>query len=167
MDQKTQPCDIRIDREGIWYYRGAEMYRKDILRLFYEHLKKDAHGCYLIDMGDEKCYLDVEDTPFVVTSVDRSGSDAEGEHVTLTLIDGTEEKLNPASLRIGKDNVLYCSIRNGEHEARFSRASYYEMAGAFEYDSETDLFFFSINGRRHDIHGQPSVNIGNDRGESC
>jgi hypothetical protein len=167
-DQDVHPCEIRIDRDGIWYFRGAEMFRRDIVKLFYENLKKDESGRYLIDMGNEKCYLDVEDTPFVVTSVERSGSNVgKGENVILTLIDGTEERLDPSTLRIGKDNVLYCSIRNGEYEARFSRASYYDIAGAFEHDPETDRYFFSINGETFYIHGQPSLSIGNAGGESC
>ncbi len=167
-DKEVRPCEIRIDRDGVWYFRGAEMFRKDIVKLFYENLKKDAIGRYLIDMGNEKCYLDVEDTPFVVTSVQRSGSHVgKGENMFLTLIDGTEEKLDPSTLRIGKDNVLYCSIRNGEYEARFSRASYYEIAGSFDYDPEIDRYFFSINGEIFYIHGQPSLSFGNVGGESC
>jgi len=156
VDEGTPPCDIRIDRDGVWYYRGAEMFRKDILRLFYDHLKRDADGRYLIDMGSERCYLEVEDTPFVVRAIERTVSADDGEDkVILTLIDGREEILDPSTLRVGKDNVLYCSIMSGEHEARFSRASYYDMANAFEYDPEKECFYFSINGRRYDLGEAP------------
>lgn len=168
MEKDNHPCEIRIDRNGVWYFRGAEMFRTDIVRLFYENLKKDGTGRYLIEMGSERCYLDVEDTPFVVTSIRRKRPEKDGEErVVLRLIDGTDEILDPTTLRIGKDNVLYCAIRNGDHSARFSRASYYEMAAAFDYDPERDRFFFPLNGRNYDIHGQTSMATGNDGGESC
>ncbi len=33
--------DIKIDKEGTWFYKGAEMFRKDILEIFYEHLQAE------------------------------------------------------------------------------------------------------------------------------
>lgn len=165
-DKEIRPCDIRIDRDGVWYFKGAEMFRKDIVRLFYENLKKDDSGRYLIEMGEEKCYLDVEDTPFVVTSIYRSGSKEKGdERVELMLIDGTTEVLDPSKLRIGENNVLYCSIRNSEYEARFSRPSYYEITGSFDYDTEKKRFYFPLNGKNYDIQGQIYISTGNDGGE--
>ena len=61
--------EIKIDKEGIWYYKGAHMFRKDILCVFFEHLKIDECGKYLIELNEERCYLDVEDTAFVVAAV--------------------------------------------------------------------------------------------------
>ena len=61
--------DIRIDKEGIWYYKGAHMFRKEILGVFFKHLRIDECGKYLIELGSESCYIDVEDTAFVVVAV--------------------------------------------------------------------------------------------------
>lgn len=44
------PCDIRIDKEGVWYYKDAEMFRKDIVNLFYQNLKLDELGRYIIEL---------------------------------------------------------------------------------------------------------------------
>jgi uncharacterized protein len=34
-EKKDLPSiDIRIDKDGIWYYKGNEMFRKDIVALF-------------------------------------------------------------------------------------------------------------------------------------
>jgi hypothetical protein len=33
--------DIRIDAEGRWFYRDAEMIRRDIVRLFYQNLIRE------------------------------------------------------------------------------------------------------------------------------
>jgi len=43
--------DIHIDKDGLWFYRGMEMTRRDIVRLFYRHLKRDESGGYLIEIG--------------------------------------------------------------------------------------------------------------------
>ena len=61
--------DIRIDKEGLWYYKGAHMFRKEILNIFFDHLRIDECGKYLIELGPECCYVDVEDTAFVVVAV--------------------------------------------------------------------------------------------------
>ena len=65
-------CQIRIDKDGVWYYKGAEMFRKEIVNFFYQNLRQDESGNYLIELENDRCYLEVEDTPFVVRSVHRA-----------------------------------------------------------------------------------------------
>jgi hypothetical protein len=142
-------CDIRIDKDGVWYYKGAEMFRKEIVNFFYQNLKRDESGQYLIELENDRCYLDVEDTPFVIRSVHRALSEKDGKATLyLLLSDETVEPLNPETLRIGNDNVLYCTIKNDRFDARFSRASYYQLANDIEYDDCQDIFFIYIDGRR-------------------
>jgi len=137
---------IRIDKDGVWYYRGDEMFRKDILALFFESLKRNEQGEYLIEFRGEKCLIDVEDTPFVVKGVIRhSHQDRENEYLELFLNDFTKEKLDPSTLRVGMDNVLYCSIKEGAFEARFSRPGYYQIAECIEYDTDKDAYFVCLN----------------------
>ena len=69
MDKDIPPCDIRIDKEGVWYYKGNEIFRDEIVRFFYQNLKKDETGRYLIELDDDRCYLEVEDAPFVVRAI--------------------------------------------------------------------------------------------------
>jgi hypothetical protein len=142
-------CDIRIDKDGVWYYKGAEMFRKEIVNFFYQNLKRDESGQYLIELENDRCYLDVEDTPFVIRSVHRALSEKDGKATLyLLLSDETVEPLNPETLRIGNDNVLYCTIKNDHFDARFSRASYYQLANDIEYDDGQDIFFIHVDDRR-------------------
>ncbi len=136
------PCNIRIDKEGVWYYKDVEMFRKEIVNLFYENLKRDELGRYIIEIENDRCYLDVEDAPFVVKMVRRS----EGEALYILLNDQTEEKLDLSTLWIEKDNVLYCSVKNNNFYARFLRASYYQIASYIEYDKERNDYFISLDG---------------------
>jgi hypothetical protein len=43
---KMENSDIKIDKEGNWYFRGALMFRKEILSVFFEHLRVDESGKY-------------------------------------------------------------------------------------------------------------------------
>ena len=142
-------CHIRIDKEGVWYYRGAEMFRREIVNFFYQNLKRDESGQYLLELENDRCYLEVEDTPFVVRSVHRALSEQENQATLyLLLSDETVEPLDPETLRVGNDNVLYCTVKNNRFDARFSRAGYYQLARDIEYDDRRDYFFIPLNGHR-------------------
>ena len=109
------------------------MFRKEILCVFFEHLKIDECGKYLIELNEESCYLDVEDTAFVVAAVYKTKTPDNGhEQIDILLSDDSLEKLDLNSLHVGKDNVLYCRVKDGKFTARFSRKSYYQLAEFIE-----------------------------------
>jgi hypothetical protein len=137
------PCGIFIDRDGKWYSQGIEMVRKDIVDLFFEHIKLCPDGTYLIELDGQRCRLDVADTAFVVMRVDQ-----EEDSFSIVLNDGTREGLVPR-LRVAKDGVLYCRVKNGRFPARFSRPAYYQIASYVE--EEGGSFFLPCGGIRHPI----------------
>ncbi|MBP7342324.1 MAG: DUF1285 domain-containing protein [Smithellaceae bacterium] len=144
--------DIKIDKEGLWYYRGAHMFRKDILSIFFNHLNIDACGRYYIQLNDEVCYLDVEDTVFVITSVlkTKNPSDA-SEKLEILTSDDERETLDAASLTVGCDHVMYCRIKEGRFIARFTRKSYYQLAEFIEQDEPDGHFYVRLNDKKHYI----------------
>jgi uncharacterized protein len=145
-------CDIRVDRDGVWYFRGAVMFRKEIVNYFYEHLRLDEEGRYWIDLGHDCCVIQVEDTPFVVRAVYRRSDDhGSGERISLLLCDDSLESLDPSSLSLTDENVPYCSVRDGRFPARFSRPAYYQLAEHIEYDARRDAFYLSLNGQSYDL----------------
>jgi len=144
--------EIKIDKEGLWYYNGAHMFRKDILQVFFQSLKIDECGKYLIEMGTERCYLEVEDTPFVVASVYKTKHPCSGlEQIEVLLNDDSCEVLEMNSLYTGRDNVLYCSVKEGRFTARFSRKSYYQIAGFIEQSENSADYFINLNGEKYFI----------------
>lgn len=150
MDSSITACEIWIDKEGVWFYRGAEMFRRDIVRLFYKHLTKDFSGRYMIEMDNERCYVGVEDKAFVVKAVYCFASDKESEEVFyLLLSDGDLEELDMETFRIGEDNIPYCWVKNRKFEARFSKPSYYQITQFIQYDPDRDAYFIAMNGKRH------------------
>lgn len=150
--QCIQPFEIKIDKEGVWYYNGAEMFRKDILAVFFQNLFRDESGQYYVQMGNDLCFLKVEDTPIVVKSVheiaDPDSPDGETA-IGMFLSDSSLEKIDLESLRIGEGNVLYCDLQRG-FPARFTRAAYYQIADKIEFD-ENKGYFIPCNGKEYFI----------------
>jgi hypothetical protein len=63
MLQCKGPLDIRIDKEGIWYFYSEEMKRRDIVRHLYQYLKRDSTGQYLIETKNDRCHVKIDDVP--------------------------------------------------------------------------------------------------------
>jgi len=72
--------DIRIARDGTWYYRGTPIARKPLVRLFASVLRRDESGQFWLVTPAEKGRIDVDDAPFLA--------------VELTVTDGRTPKLN-------------------------------------------------------------------------
>ena len=123
---------ISFGRDGEWYSDGERIANRRIAELFSRCVRKNPEGGYMLQMGDEKAPLEVEDTPFVVRQID--GSPETG--LTLVLNDDSREPLDPASLRSGPDNALYCRVKEGDCEARFLRPAYYTLTRWVREDPE-------------------------------
>jgi len=144
--------EIRIDKDGVWYYRGNEMFRQEILELFYQSLVKDQEGRYLIQKDGQTFYIEVEDTPYVVKSLEFSTSEKSGnDGFNILLSDNSIEKLDLETLRRGEGNILYCSIKNNLFEARFTRQSYYQLAEYIQHEPEKDRYYITLNDRTYEL----------------
>lgn len=143
---------IRIDRDGTWYYNGMEMFRKDIVGLFYQCLEKDEQGRHVIILGDDRCVIEVEDAPYVVRAVYKfEATEGCDGVIQMVMNDLSVEDLDISTLRIGSDNVPYCTVRDGKFEARFSRAGYYQLAEHIDFDPDRKAYYISLNDTRHYI----------------
>lgn len=145
------PCLIYIDKEGHWYHEGAEMIHREFIRLFYNNMELDSLGRYVIVWKGQRCYVEVEDTAFVVLRVvwQEKGKEDGKERFILSLSDDTQEELMPDTLYVGRDNVLYCSVKNRTFPARFNRAAYYQLAAYVE--EEKGVYYLPLNGQRNKI----------------
>ncbi len=144
--------NIRVDKNGVWYFHGAEMFRKDIVDLFYKNLRKDESGRYIIELANDRCYIEVEDAPYVVKAVYKFNSkDSDEESLHVLLNNSDLDELDLTTVRIGADNVMYCSVKDNMFTARFSRASYYQLADFIDYDDENDSYYITINNCRYYI----------------
>ncbi len=143
------PCLIFIDKEGRWVHKGLEMIRREIIQLFYQHMEIDPHGRYVIHLAGQKCYVEVEDTAFVIQRVTLESREQRPERFLVWLSDDTRETLNLDTLYVGGENVLYCRVKDGRFPARFQRAAYYQLAE--HAGEERGEYFIFVQGRKHVI----------------
>ena len=144
------PCLIYIDKEGRWFHKGVEMIHREFIRLFYQHMEMDSRGRYIINLGADRCYVEVEDTPFLVRRTTfKKANETNNSRFILFLSDDSQEALSPDTLSIGENNVLYCKVRNRTFSARFDRAAYYQLA---EYVvEENNRYSLPLNGEKYII----------------
>ncbi|MDR3553594.1 MAG: DUF1285 domain-containing protein [Syntrophobacteraceae bacterium] len=152
MIAELEPCGIRIDENGDWFYDGSKIFRPGILETLYEKLELLPTGEYVLADQRGRCLLEVADTPFVVTRVDLERDTSGGERIVIALKNISRfEALDPRTLQAGKDNVLYCRTDGGRFPARFSRPAYYQLAEFVGEDESGRGFFIELAGERYPI----------------
>ena len=72
--------DMRIARDGTWFYLGTPIGRPELVRLFSTILRKDGEDYFLVTPV-EKVGITVDDAPFVAVDFEVEGS---GKDQTLT-----------------------------------------------------------------------------------
>lgn len=157
------PCMIYVDKEGAWFHNGAPIIRRELVLLFYQALHLDEQGRYIIKLKDQVCRLEVEDTPFVVlrTVFVPACGDGKTDRFVLHLIDNTKEDLDPDTLSIGHNHVLYCKIRGKNFTARFSRPGYYQLAQHIQKEPDTDRYFISLNHKKYYLNEVSEARVDN------
>jgi uncharacterized protein len=142
----TSKLEFRSD--GRWYADGELVTHDGLARLFSRYVRRKPSGGYEIWI-DERYHADVEieDTPWVVTAV---GTDDRG-NLSVELNDGAVEPLDPNSVQVAADHVMYCRVRDGRERARFLRPAYYQLAKFIE-ETAPGRFQLRCGGSAHLIH---------------
>ena len=68
--------DMRIARDGTWFYHGSPIGRKPLVKLFASVLKRDTDGDYWLETPFEKCRIAVDDAPFTAVEMFVDGEGA-------------------------------------------------------------------------------------------
>ena len=114
---------IKFGKDGRWYCDDEPIPNRAICQLYSRTIRVLPDGRARLELGEDKADVVIEDTPWVVTGVDRGPA---GDFA-VTLSDGSTEPLDAGSLRTSAEHVLYCRVKGGVHEARFLRPAYYEL----------------------------------------
>jgi hypothetical protein len=141
-----QSSSIRFGRDGLWYADGQPITNARIAVLFSQHVQRADDGTYFLRIADERAPIEVDDTPYVITDA----RCAEDGCVWLELNDRSREALDPSTLRIGPDQVLYCRVKAGHEAARFLRPAYYHLAAHIHAGDAGD-FVLETRAGRHSI----------------
>lgn len=136
---------ISFRHDGRWYSDDEPINNARIAKLFSRCLRQVDDGRWEIAMAEERAFVEIEDTPWVVTGV--TGDATQGFHLRLN--DDSEEPLDPATLSVGAGNVLYAQVKHGRYRARFLRSAYYQLAPAIE--ERDGRFVLGASGQRFPI----------------
>lgn len=129
--------DMRIARDGTWFYKGSPIGRKELVCLFASVLKREPDGSYLLETPVERARITVEDAPFVAVEMvwrDCDCQDGCAPRQCLSFRTNCDEVVTAGEkhpIRVQLDPRTreprpYVTIRPGL-EAKINRAVFYEM----------------------------------------
>src|ERR1700754_4997267 len=125
-DRRKSICgkiDMRIARDGKWFYHGTPIPRKEMVCLFASTLERRDDGSYWLVTPCEEAQIEVEDVPFL--AVELFSCDC-GRQRTLSFRTNVDELVTldqPSQLRLcykREGNPPYIRVRDGI-EARLTR----------------------------------------------
>lgn len=128
--------DIRIGRDGTWFYHGSPIGRKPLVRLFASVLRREEDGDYYLVTPAERCRILVEDAPFTAVELTVRGSGRAQALAFRTNLDAeiTADADHPIRVAQNPDTAEprpYILVRDGL-EARILRPVYYELVALGE-----------------------------------
>ncbi len=135
--------DIRIGRDGTWFYHGSPIGRKPLVKLFASVLRRDETGDYWLQTPVEKARIRVDDAPFVAVEMTVSGTGCAQNLCFRTNLDETVEAGPDHPLRFAFDAATgepspYVLIRPGL-EALITRAVFYDLVDLAVEDDDTHM----------------------------
>jgi hypothetical protein len=123
--------DMRIARDGTWFYAGTPIGRPALVKLFSTILRREADGSFVLVTPVEKLDIAVEDAPFVAVEVTSEGA---GQHRRLGFRLNTDDHViagaaNALRVETAPDGTPrpYLHVRRGL-EALINRPVFYELA---------------------------------------
>jgi len=122
--------DMRIARDGTWFYLGTPIGRAPLVRLFSTILKREGARYFLVTPV-EKVGITVEDVPFVAVDFQREGT---GADQVLTFATNVGDRVAAGAdhpIRVERDPETgepapYVLVRRNL-EARIDRKSFYRL----------------------------------------
>ena len=133
--------DMRIARDGTWYYQGTPIKRPAMVRLFSTILRREGDDYFLLTPV-EKLKIDVEDAPFVAVLVDQleDGDNprlAFTTNVGATVIADAEHPIRVETDPETGEPAPYLLVRNNL-EALIHRNVFYELVDMAQPVSRED-----------------------------
>ena len=123
--------DIRIGRDGTWYYKGSPIGRRALVKLFASVLTRDGAGDYWLVTPVERGRIKVDDAPFVAVELGIAGAGRDQALSFRTNLDEqvTADRAHP--IRVAHDRTTgapspYVLVRPG-YEALMLRPVYYQL----------------------------------------
>ncbi|MBN1652938.1 MAG: DUF1285 domain-containing protein, partial [Deltaproteobacteria bacterium] len=128
----TRESAIRRDALGRWFHEGRLIGHPNIIRAFDRWIARAEDGRYCLKNDFDWVYVAIEGAPLFVRSVTIGDYGA----IILSLSDECDYALQPESLRLGPDGVLYCDVREKSMTARFDRSAMMKLEELIDEDEK-------------------------------
>jgi uncharacterized protein len=144
--------DMRIARDGTWFYRGSPIARPALVKLFASVLRREPDGRYWLVTPAERGRIEVEDVPFLAVALSVHCEGREQRLIFRTNLDDivTAGPDNPLRVETAADGepAPYILVRD-DLEARLARSVFYDLVelGTEEPIGETSQFGVWSRGR--------------------
>lgn len=138
--------DMRIARDGTWFYLGTPIGRKPLVKLFSGIIRKDGEAYFLVTPV-EKVGIRVDDAPFV--AVDFNAVEGGLEFVTNVedrVIAGTDHPIRVVRDPATGEPSPYILIRRNL-EALIDRKSFYRLVDLGEVAPHDGVDWFGVRSR--------------------
>ncbi|MCG3266924.1 DUF1285 domain-containing protein [Yoonia sp. I 8.24] len=137
------PLDMRIARDGTWFYMGTPIGRPELARLFSTILRKDGDD-YVLVTPVEKVTITVDDAPFVAVDFNRVGDALVFEtNVGDTATAGPDHPIRVENDPDTGEPSPYILIR-AELEALIDRKSFYRLVEIGEVATHDGQQWFGV-----------------------
>jgi hypothetical protein len=135
--------DMRIARDGTWFYMGAPIGRPELVRLFSTILRRDGDD-YVLVTPVEKVGITVDDAPFVAVDFNKQGEGLAFEtNVGDVMIAGPDHPIRVERDPETGEPSPYILVR-ANLEALIDRKSFYRLVELCEHDDHAGSRWFGI-----------------------
>ena len=127
--------DMRIARDGTWFYLGTPIGRHSLVKLFSSILRRDGDDYFLVTPV-EKVGIRVDDAPFVAVDFETTGSGVGREVTFLTNVEDQATASSELPIRVFRDPETgevspYVRVR-ANLDALIDRKSFYRLVDICE-----------------------------------
>jgi len=139
--------DMRIARDGTWFYLGTPIGRKELVRLFSTIIRRDE-GDYFLVTPVEKVGITVDDAPFVAVDFEVSNAGRDQILTFTTNVDDTAAAGADHPIRVERDGQTgepapYVLIR-ANLEALIDRKSFYRLVDIGTHEVKDGERWFGV-----------------------
>jgi len=143
---RSRESTLRIDREGVFHHDDARVEHPKLAAALHTWIARHPDdGRYILTNGYDWTYFTVEDVPFFVRALREEDGDA-----VLVLSDGTEEPLEPSTVRAGDGGALYLQVKReqkgGPFDAKLTRHAQSQL-GPFLEEADGAVVLATRRGR--------------------
>ncbi len=154
--------NMRIARDGTWFYEGTPIGRPELVRLFSTILRKDGDR-YVLVTPVEKVGITVDDAPFVAVDFEAEGAGTAQVLTFVTNVGDTVQAGPEHPIRVVRDPATgepspYVHVR-AELEALIDRKSFYRLVEIGVHEDHEGASWFGLSSGGHFFPIIPSADL--------